>query len=68
MFVKKLQIRHNRVLDIRAKIIMGWKMKALLHYCEDNLGVSRVTAVSYIDEAAEPYRKKYKKEQENATT
>lgn len=59
MYVKKQEIRHNRILDLRNKIQKGWKMKALIHFCEDNLKVSRVTAVSYIDEAAAPFRKKY---------
>ncbi len=67
MYVKKQQIRHIRVLDLRAKIIVGWGMKALLYYCEDKLGVSRPTAVSYIDEAAKPYREKFQKEQDNET-
>lgn len=57
------QIRHNRVLDIRKKISLGWKMEALLDFCKVNLDVARVTAISYIDEAAEPYRKKYETEQ-----
>ena len=37
-------------------------MKALLHFCEMKLEVTRVTAVSYIDEAALPYREKYNQE------
>ena len=60
-------VRHTRVLDIRLKISKGWSMTDLLNYCKVNLGVSKVTAVSYIDEAAKPYRKKHEKEQ-NATT
>lgn len=60
-------VRHARVLDIRSKISKGWSMQDLLNYCKVNLEVSKVTAVSYIDEAAEPYREKYQKEQ-NATT
>lgn len=62
MSFKTKEIRHNRVLDLRSKIITGWKMKELLHFCEINLKVSRVTAVSYIDEAAAPYRKKFQEE------
>jgi len=61
-------IRHNRVIDLRTKIILGWNMKALLNFCEVNLKVSRVTAVSYIDEAAAPYRKKYEQEENNDTS
>jgi len=38
-------------------------MKQLLNFCEINLKVTRVTAVSYIDEAAKPYRQKYAQEQ-----
>ena len=57
------QIRHSRILDLRSKISKGWNMKSLLSFCDTNLKVSRVTAVSYIDEAAAPYRKKYEKEE-----
>ena len=60
-------VRHIRVLDIRSKISKGWGMQDLLNYCKVNLGVSKVTAISYIDEAAVPYREKYSKEQ-NVTT
>jgi len=60
-------VRHIRVLDIRCKIAKGWSMQDLLNYCKVNLGVTRVTAVSYIDEAAAPYREKYEEDQ-NATT
>ena len=62
MGYRENQIRHTRVLDLRKKILRGWNMKSLLHFCEMNLKVSRVTAVSYIDEAAGPYRKKYEAE------
>jgi len=58
-------VRHIRVLDIRSKISKGWSMQDLLNYCKVNLGVSRVTAISYIDEAAAPFRKKLEKEQNN---
>ena len=57
------EVRHIRVLDIRSKISKGWSMPDLLNYCKVNLGVSKVTAISYIDEAAEPYRQKLEKEQ-----
>jgi len=56
------QVRHNRVLDIRDKISKGWDMKALRNFCEIKLEVSKVTAESYIDEAAEPFRRKYQEE------
>jgi len=65
MYVQRKQIRHGRVLDIRSKICKGWSMPDLLNYCKVNLGVSKVTAISYIDEAAEPFRKKLEKEQNN---
>jgi len=68
MFAKKQQIRHTRVIDLRGKIEKGWNMKALLHFCETYLKVSKVTAVSYIDEAAKPYREKYEQEEKNAIT
>lgn len=57
------QIRHNRVLDIRKKILQGWTMEDLMAFCTNKLQVAKVTATSYIDEAAAPYRKKYEKEQ-----
>lgn len=56
------QIRHNRVLDIRKKILSGWSMKQLHDFCKTHLDVAKVTADSYIDEAAAPYRKKYEQE------
>lgn len=62
-FDRAKQIRHIRILDLRKKIVSGWSMKTLLNFCEIKLEVSRVTAVSYIDEAAAPYRKKFEEEQ-----
>lgn len=61
------QIRHNRILDIRKKIGQGWKMKDLMSFCLIKLEVSGITATSYIDEAAEPYRQKYQKEKKNVS-
>ena len=55
-------IRHNRVLDIRKKIEKGWTMESLTNFCVVNLGVSKQTATSYIDEAAEPFRKKFQEQ------
>ncbi len=62
MFAKRKEIRHNRVLDLRKKIKKGWTVPQLLNFCKVNLEVSSVTANSYLDEAAEPYRKQYQKE------
>jgi hypothetical protein len=56
------QIRHNRVLDLRNKIAKGWSMSDLMNFCELRLKVSKPTATSYIDEAAEPFRKKHQEE------
>lgn len=56
-------VRHNRVLDIRKKIEMGWKMEDLIAFCVNRLDVTRTTAINYIDEAAEPYRQKYQEQQ-----
>lgn len=56
------QIRHSRVLDLRKKILSGWTMQQLHDFCKTHLDVARVTAISYIDEAAEPYRKKFQQE------
>lgn len=62
------EIRHIRVLDIRSKIAKGWNIADLMKFCLDNLKVTKQTATSYIDEAAEPYRKKYDQEQNNVTS
>lgn len=53
------QIRHNRILDLRKKIQQGWTMTDLMGFCQLKLQVSKPTANSYIDEAAEPFRKKF---------
>ena len=53
-------IRHDRIQTIRGLIEKGWKMPRLRAYCTERLGVSATTAKSYIDEAAEPYRKIYR--------
>lgn len=65
-FSREKQIRHGRVLDLRKKIQKGWTMKQLLDFCQVKLEVARITAISYIDEAAEPYRIKYLKENPDA--
>jgi len=62
-FDKGRQIRHNRILDLRKKIQNKWTLEQLHKFCKINLGVTKATAVSYINEAAEPYRIKYQKEQ-----
>lgn len=59
MTFKANQIRHNRVLDLRKKIQLGWSMPDLINFCRLKLDVSRPTAISYIDEAAAPFRKKH---------
>lgn len=59
------QIRHGRVLDLRKKVLAGWTMQQLHDFCKTHLDVAKVTADSYIDEAAEPYRKKYWEKTEN---
>ena len=56
------QIRHNRILDLRKKITNGWTITDLMGFCQLKLKVSRVTAISYIDEAAEPFRKKFQEQ------
>jgi len=60
-------VRHTRVLGIRLKIAEGWSMDDLMKFCFNNLKVSKQTAISYIDEAAAPYRRKFQ-EQNNVTT
>ena len=59
MYLKTKEIRHNRILDLRSKIAKGWTMESLMNFCTMNLKVSKQTATSYIDEAAEPFRKKF---------
>ena len=61
-FSRKQGIRHNRIIDLRLKMERKWTPKELMNFCLVNLDVSKATATSYIDEAAEPYRKKYQKE------
>jgi len=56
------QIRHNRIVDLRKKITKGWTINDLMGFCQLNLKVSRPTAISYIDEAAEPFRKKFQEQ------
>ncbi len=56
------QIRHNRILDLRIKITKGWTIQDLMGFCRLNLKVSKSTAISYIDEAAEPFRKKFQEQ------
>jgi len=53
------QIKHNRILDLRKKIQNGWTMESLMNFCLIKLEVSKPTAKNYIDEAAEPFRKKF---------
>ena len=62
MSSRSKQVRHNRVLDLRSKIAKGWDMAALHNFCKINLEVSTPTADSYIDEAAEPFRKKFQEQ------
>lgn len=59
--IQKLN-RHTRILDIRLKLQKGWNYPQLKEFCKKNLKVSNVTAISYIDEAAAPFRKKYAQE------
>ncbi len=62
MTFKANQIRHNRIIELRRKIEKGWSITDLMGFCQLKLKVSRVTAISYIDEAAEPYRKKFQEQ------
>ncbi len=59
MGFRQQQIKHNRILDLRRKLHLGYTEKQILEFCKTNLGVSAPTAQSYFEEAAEPYRKKY---------
>ncbi len=68
MYARRQEIRHIRILDLRSKISKGWSMTDLLNFCKMNLGVSKVTAISYIDEAAAPYREKHQQGENNVTT
>ena len=62
--IQKLN-RHTRILDIRLKLQKGWNYPQLKQFCKTNLRVSNTTAISYIDEAAKPFREKYQKELED---
>lgn len=68
MFRAAQQKRHNRVLDVRKKVLQGWTMDQLRSYCMKHYDVTRITADGYIDEAAEPYRKKHQEEQNVSKT
>ncbi len=56
-------LRHGRILDIRLKIRKGWTIPQLEDFCQKHLKISKPTMKSYIDEAAEPFRQKYWREQ-----
>lgn len=68
MFRAAQQKRHNRVLDIRKLVTKGWKIEQLREYCMKHYGVTKITADGYIDEAAEPYRKKYQESKNEPKT
>lgn len=68
MFSRTAQIRHTRILDLRKKIQFGWDMDRLMSFCINSLGVSKQTATSYIDEAAEPFRKKFQEAKNESKT
>ena len=63
-YAKIKEIRHNWIIDLRSMNKRGKTMPELKDYCIHNLKGSTITANSYIDEAAEPYRKQYQKEQD----
>ena len=56
------QIKHNRIIDIRQKILAGWNRERLMLYIT-NMGVSDQTADRYIEEAVEPLRKIHEENQ-----
>jgi len=62
------EIRNNRIIDLRAKILRRWTLESLMNFCIMNLKVSKQTAQSYIDEAAAPYRKKFQEEKIESET
>ncbi len=62
MTFKASQIRHGRIIDLRKKIEKGWDISSLMGFCQLKLKVSKPTAMSYIDEAAEPFRKKFQEQ------
>lgn len=68
MFKVAQQKRHNRVLDIRKFILKGWTIDELRAYCMKHYDVTKVTADGYIDEAAEPFRKKHQEENNESKT
>ncbi len=62
MTFKQNYIKHNRVLQVRQKMLLGWTPEQLMDFCLTRLKVCRQTANDYIDDAALKHRKKYKKE------
>lgn len=63
MGFKQQQIKHNRIIDLRRKLLRGFTEKQIINFCLNNLKVSVPTARSYFEEAAAPYRKKYQEKQ-----
>jgi len=59
MGFRQQQTKHNRILDLRKKLVNGYSEVQIINFCKTNLGVSPPTAQSYFEEAVEPYRKKY---------
>lgn len=68
MFRAAQHKRHHRVLDVRKLIQKGWKIEDLRAYCMKHYEVTKITADGYIDEAAEPFRKKYQEKQDESKT
>jgi len=62
MGFRQQQIKHNRILDLRKKLLLGFTEKQIIDFCLTNLKVSIPTARNYFEEAAEPYRKKHWKQ------
>ena len=61
--------RYNKIIQLRKKIIMGWTMNRLEAYCKSKMDVHDPAHIrGLIDEAAQPYRLKFKKEQESQRT
>jgi len=62
-------VRYERMIQLRKKIIMGWPMGRLEAFCKSKFGMHDPAHIrGLIDEAAQPYRLKFKKEQESQRT
>ena len=63
------QVRQSRICRLRLKIQDGWNMDDLRRYVSETMGMEEKNRIeALIDEAALPFREKYRREQESQKT